>query len=268
MKNKNNSETNKPTRRDFIKLGAVAVAGGAIATRLGVFEFLSPQAAAETTSGNGTRWGFVVDSSKCVGCGMCVKACKLENEVPFDSTGSRTWVERYIETTDGEVIIDSPNLARDGFTTNKPMGRDIPEDKIAKGFFLPKLCNHCEHPSCVRVCPVGATYKTHDGVVLVDRDWCIGCGFCITNCPYGARFFHPIHNVVDKCTFCYHRITKGLPSACVQACTFGARKLGDLNDPNSEVHRIINTQKVAVLKPATHNEPQVYYVGGLDHIVI
>ncbi len=262
-----NSELSKQTRREFLKLGAVSLVGGAIATRLGVFEFLNPEVAAEQTEGTSTRWGFVVDTTKCSGCGLCVKACKLENGVPFDSEVSRTWVERYVQKKDGEVIIDSPNLARDGFITNNPLGIDIKEDEIAKGFFVPKLCNHCDHPSCVKVCPVGATYKTSDGVVLVDRDWCIGCGYCITNCPYGARFFHPVHHVVDKCTFCYHRIMEGLPSACVQACTFGARKIGDLNDPKSEVHRIVNTERVAVLKPHTHNLPQVYYIG-LDHIVI
>ncbi len=267
MENQNNIEKSRQTKREFLKLGAVTLAGGAIATRLGVFEVMSPQAAAEATEGTGTRWGFVVDATKCVGCGMCVRACKLESEIPYDSTGSRTWVERYIETTDGEVIIDSPNLARDGFITNDPHGRSLQDDDVAKGFFVPKLCNHCEHPSCVRVCPVGATYKTHDGVVLVDKEWCIGCGFCITNCPYGARFFHPRLHVADKCTFCYHRITQGMDSACVQACTFGARKIGDLKDPNSEVRRIINTQRVSVLKPATHNEPQMYYIG-LDHIVV
>ncbi|KKN01139.1 hypothetical protein LCGC14_1130780 [marine sediment metagenome] len=266
-KQTNNSELSNQTRREFLKLGAVSLVGGAIATRLGVFEFLNPKVVAEQTEGSNMRWGFVVDTTKCVGCGMCVKACKLENKVPFDSEVSRTWVERYVQKHDGEVIIDSPNLARDGFITNNPLGMDIKEDEIAKGFFVPKLCNHCEHPSCVKVCPVGATYKTSDGVVLVDWDVCIGCGYCITNCPYGARFFHPTHHVVDKCTFCYHLIKKGLPSACVQACAYGARKIGDLNDPNSEVHRIVNTERVAVLKPYTHNLPQVYYIG-LDHIVI
>ncbi len=267
MKDKIMYETNNQTRREFLKLGAVTLVGGAIVTRLGIFDFLKPEAVAEITEGTGRRWGFVVDTTKCVGCGMCVQACKLENGVPFDSDVSRTWVERYIQKTDGEVIIDSPNLARDGFITNNPLGEQVPEEDIAKAFFVPKLCNHCDHPSCVKVCPVGATYKTTDGVVLVDREWCIGCGYCITNCPYGARFFHPILNVVDKCTFCYHRITKGMNSACVEACTFGARKIGDLKDPGSEVHKIVNTERVAVLRPHTHNEPQVFYIG-LDHIVV
>jgi Fe-S-cluster-containing dehydrogenase component len=212
------------------------------------------------------RWAFVVDTTKCVGCGMCVKACKLENEIPFDANVQRTWVERYIQMKDGEVVIDSPKGDRFGFTDDKPYGKDIKEDEIGKGFFVPKLCNHCEKPSCVQVCPAGATYKTSDGVVLVDRKWCIGCGYCITNCPYFARFFHPVTNVADKCTFCYHRITKGLNTACIDACAFGVRKIGHLNDPNSEIFKIINTQRVSVLKPEYGNEPHVFYIG-LDHIV-
>lgn len=258
---------NNQTRREFIKLGGVTLAGGAISMRLGVFDFLKPEAVADITAGPAKNWGFVVDTTKCVGCGMCVKACKLENGVPFDSPVSRTWVERYIKTKDGEVIIDSPKLARDGYITNEPLGKQIPEENISKAYFVPKLCNHCEHPSCVKICPVGATYKTSDGVVLVDKEWCIGCGYCITNCPYGARFFHPETHVVDKCTFCYHRISKGMKSACVEACAYGARKIGDLNDPNSEVHKIVNTQRVAVLRPDTHNMPKVFYIG-LDMMVV
>jgi Fe-S-cluster-containing dehydrogenase component len=255
----------KYSRRDFLKLGAVTIAGMSIP--LSALEILTPSAAAEITKPGGKRWGFVVDTTRCIGCGMCVKACKLENDVTYDVNLSRTWVERYIQTKDGRVIIDSPKNARDGFIKNNPLGKEVPKENISKAFFVPKLCNHCDHPSCVSVCPAGATYKTPDGVVLVDRKWCIGCGYCITNCPYGARFFHPTEHVIDKCTFCYHRITKGMNSACVAACAFGARKIGDIRDPNSEVHKIISTQRVAVLKPETHNKPHVFYIG-LDHIVI
>ena len=91
---------------------------------------------------------------------------------------------------------------------NPRRGRSEPEE-ITKAFFVPKLCNQCDNPPCVQVCPVGATYQTGDGVVLVDRTWCIGCGYCIMACPYGVRFFHPVYKVAEKCTFCYHRITKG-----------------------------------------------------------
>jgi Fe-S-cluster-containing dehydrogenase component len=164
------------------------------------------------------------------------------------------------------VIIDSPKEGRNGFIKNDPQGKKIRDEDVAKGFFVPKLCNQCEKPSCVQVCPVGATYKTGDGVVLVDRKWCIGCGYCIMACPYGVRFFHPKYHVAEKCTFCYHRITKGMKAACVDACAFGARKIGLINDPQSEVHKIITTERVAVLKPEFGNEPHVFYIG-LDHLV-
>lgn len=252
-------------RRDFLKLGFITVAGMTIP--LSAFEFLTPKALASITHiSKKKRWAFVVDTTKCVGCGMCVKACKLENEIPFESNVSRTWVERYVVTKNGDVLIDSPKEARHGFIKNDPMGKQVSEKDIVKGFFVPKLCNQCDKPSCVQVCPVGATYKTADGVVLVDRKWCIGCGYCVQNCPYGARFFHPVVNTAEKCTFCYHRITKGMKASCVDACAFGARKIGLINDPQSEVHKIINTERVAVLKPEFGNEPQVFYIG-LDHIV-
>ncbi len=262
----------KLNRRDLLKAGLISVAGSVIP--LSALEILKPEALASLVREDSEekRWGFVVDTTKCVGCGMCVKACKTENEIPFDANVSRTWVERYVVTKKGEVVIDSPKEARYGFTKNdpgyteNPVGKKINEADIAKGFFVPKLCNQCEKPSCVQVCPVGATYKTADGVVLVDRTWCIGCGYCIMNCPYGARFFHPVLNTAEKCTFCYHRITKGMKSACVDACAFGARKIGLLNDPNSEIQKIITTERVAVLKPEYGNEPQVFYLG-LDHIV-
>ncbi|MBI4825135.1 MAG: 4Fe-4S dicluster domain-containing protein [Nitrospirae bacterium] len=256
----------KQSRRDILKLGAITIAG--VTIPLTAFELLTPEALASTKKehGTGKRWGFVVNATKCVGCGMCVKACKTENEVPMDIKVSRTWVERYIQLKDGEVIIDSPEEARNGFIKNDPRGRTIKEEDISKGFFVPKLCNQCEKPSCVQVCPVGATYKTEDGVVLVDRTWCIGCAYCVQNCPYGARFIHPVHMVAEKCTFCYHRITKGMNSACMDACAFGARKIGDINDPNSEVYKLINSNRVMVLKPEYGNEPMVFYIG-LDHIV-
>ncbi len=101
--------------------------------------------------------------------------------------------------------------------------KDIPPEKIDKAFFVPKLCNQCAKPSCVQVCPVGATYQNADGVVLVDQKWCIGCGYCIMACPYGMRFFHPVLHVADKCNFCYHRINRNMQPACVQACPTGGK---------------------------------------------
>jgi Fe-S-cluster-containing dehydrogenase component len=270
----------KQSRRDILKLGAITIAGATIP--LSALELLTPEALASTKKhGTGKRWGFVVDTTKCVGCGMCVKACKNENEVPFDANVSRTWVERYILLKgEHKPIIDSPKEARYGFTEevrytegkyglkHTGKGKKVKAEDIAKGFFVPKLCNQCEKPSCVQVCPVGATYRTEDGVVLVDRTWCIGCAYCVQNCPYGARFIHPDPKiyVAEKCTFCYHRITKGLNSACMDACAFGARTIGDINDPNSKVHKLIQNNRVMVLKPEYGNEPMVFYIG-LDHIV-
>ena len=113
----------------------------------------------------------------------------------------------------------------------------------------------------MQVCPVGATYQTPDGVVLVDRTWCIGCGYCIMACPYGARFFHPKYHTAEKCTFCYHRISAGLPSACAQACPFGARQIGNIKDPDDPVTKAITNERVSVLKAEYGTKPQVFYVG-------
>ena len=259
----------KLSRRKLLKAGLLSVAGSVIP--LSAFKMLETEAVASLIHpySKEKRWAFVVDTTKCVGCGMCVKACKLENGIPFEADVQRTWIERYVQTKTGEIIIDSPKGARYGYTKNDPQGKEIPEDEIAKGFFVPKLCNHCNKPSCVQVCPVGATFRTEDGVVLVDRKWCIGCGYCITNCPYFARFMSPVYNVADKCTWCYHRLAKGMKTACVFACAFGARKIGRINDPDyadKEVENIIKTQRVAVLKPEYGNEPHVFYIG-LDQIV-
>ncbi len=206
------------------------------------------------------RYIMVVDINKCIGCGSCVIACKLENEVPLDAEVYRTWVERYIVTKDHKVYVDSIKGGIDAYKKN-PIGKEIKKEDVIKTFFVPKLCNQCENPSCVQVCPVGATYKTEDGVVLVDRKWCIGCGYCIQACPYGARFFHPVVKTADKCTFCYHRIKKGLKPACVTVCPTRARIFGDKMNPNDEVYKILKNEKVNVLKPETGNEPQVFYIG-------
>jgi Fe-S-cluster-containing dehydrogenase component len=252
-------------RRDFCKKGLL-LAGG-LAIPLSALELFNPQRLlAEKSVPGDTRWVFLVDTHKCTGCGFCVSACKRENEVPYDANVTRTWVERYVITKDGETHIDSPKGARDGFLTaqidNNHAGMEtIPAAEISKAFFVPKLCNQCDNPPCVQVCPVGATYQTADGVSLVDRSWCIGCGYCIMGCPYGVRFFHPVHHVAEKCNFCYHRITQGLKSACVDACPFGARLIGNLRDPHDPVTQVIMTQRVNVLKEEYGTKPQVFYLG-------
>jgi len=252
------------SRRDLLKNTFKATLASALP--LSAFKMLSPAQVKASVGDADVRWVFLVDTRKCVGCGLCVKACKLENEVPYDTPITRTWVERYVLMKNGQTHIESPNGGRDGYTDSKIRDNEIPEDEIAKGFFVPKLCNQCETPACVQVCPVGATYQTRDGVVLVDRKWCIGCGYCIMACPYGVRFFHPVHKVADKCTFCYHRITKGMETACAQNCPFGARQIGNIKDPNDPVTKVIMNERVSVLKDEYGTKPQVYYIG-LDTIV-
>lgn len=253
------------TRRDFLKYTVKGMAG--LALPVAAIEIISPEKIlAARDDKSKVRWVFVVDTYKCVGCGLCVKACKNENEIPYDANVTRTWVERYVVTKEGRIFADTPKGARDGFTTSKiDLGegnyQDIKKEDIDKAFFVPKLCNQCENPPCVQVCPVGATYQAADGVVLIDRTWCIGCGYCIMACPYGVRFFHPIYHVAEKCNFCYHRINKGLKTACVSACPFGARLIGNIRDPNDAAAKIINTERVGILKSEYGTKPQVYYLG-------
>lgn len=247
------------SRRDFLRFGLAASAGLGLSA-------VKPGSLLAAPQERNLRWVFLVDTYKCVGCGLCVRACKLENEVPYEANVTRTWVERYVLKKDGAFLADTPLGARDGYTKNNPDGIVVPEKDIAKAFFVPKLCNQCEKPPCVQVCPVGATYQTADGVVLVDRDWCIGCGYCIMACPYGVRFFHPVYHVAEKCNFCYHRISKGMNTACVDACPFGARLIGNIMNPDDPVTKIIKAQRVEVLKEELGSDPQVYYLG-LDSIV-
>jgi len=197
-------------------------------------------------------YGMVVDPAKCIGCGRCMEACKAENDVPADPGMCRTWVERYILTTDGQTIVQS----LDERGPNKPA---VDETRILRTFFVPKLCNQCAKAPCVQVCPVGATFTTPDGVVLVDKDYCIGCRYCIQACPYGARYLDPRTRTADKCTFCYHRITKGLVPACVEVCPAGARIFGELKDRNSPLARYLRFSMLQVLKPHLNTEPKVYY---------
>ncbi len=247
------------TRRNLLKKTLAGTAAASIP--LSALKFLSSAEAKEAVETSKTRYAFLVDTNKCVGCGFCVKACKHENEIPYDSPVTRTWVERYVITKDGESHIDSPKGARDGFTSEEIAHHEVNPEDIDKAFFVPKLCNQCDTPACVQVCPVGATYKTKDGVVLIDRSWCVGCGYCIMACPYGVRFFHPIHKVADKCTFCYHRLVKGMDTACVDACAFGARQVCDLRNPDDPTTKIILTERVAVLKDEYGTKPHVFYIG-------
>jgi tetrathionate reductase subunit B len=212
-----------------------------------------PDAGEAAYDPTGHYYGMGVDLEKCIGCGRCVAACKAENAVPADPHHFNTWVERYVIDNNGEVSVDSPNGGMDGFPpTSSEIG-------VRRSFFVPKLCNHCANPPCVQVCPVGATFATRDGVVLVDEKYCIGCRYCIQACPYGARWFHPTKRVAGKCTLCYHRITRGLVPACVEVCPTGARIFGEVEQRATPLARFMRMNDVGVLKPHLNTKPKVYY---------
>ena len=282
------NDKTKPTldaRRAFLgKLGLAATCTGAVAgiAALGVLPAGTAAAKSEPAPGGAAaggdsfptpqydwtkhQWAFGVDANKCIGCLRCVEACKRENHVPRNAHQFRTWVERYayLEGED-KVRIDSHqdpvNIEASGSEKEYRFANRYKDAKVEKAFFVPKLCNQCTHPACVQVCPVGATYRTKDGVVLIDHEYCIGCRYCVQACPYGARYFDEERGVSDKCTWCYHRITKGLQPACVEVCPVGARIFGDTNDKQSPISLFIRNNRVQVLKPESGNAPNVFYVG-------
>jgi Fe-S-cluster-containing dehydrogenase component len=200
-------------------------------------------------------WGMGIRIDRCIGCGRCANACKKENDVPESPFYFRTWVERYIVLEGDEVVVDSPNGGVEGFK------RRTLEKKMLRSFFVPKLCNQCSNPPCVQVCPTGATFKTKDGVILVDSEYCIGCEYCIQACPYGARFLHPKTRTAEKCTFCYHRLVKGMIPACVEVCPTQARVFGDTKAHASPLVRFMRMNRIGVLKPYLNTEPRVFYAG-------
>jgi len=185
------------------------------------------------------RYAMVIDLRRCIGCDACMVACKAEFDVPLGVF--RTWVPY-------KVVGTYPNVKKQ---------------------FLPRLCNHCDDPPCVRACPVEATFKVEDGGFVLQRyERCIGCKACMASCPYNARFMLPKHrtytditSVVDKCTFCHHRVTQGLVPACVQTCIGRSRVFGDINDPKSEVSYLVSHMPTQVLRPEQGTKPHVFYIG-------
>jgi Fe-S-cluster-containing dehydrogenase component len=176
------------------------------------------------------RFGMVIDTKRCVGCMDCVVACKTENDVPDGHC--RDWISQRLQ---GEM----PDL-RLTITSER--------------------CNHCDSPPCVTCCPTGASHVQEFGkVVLVDHGKCIGCKACLAACPYGARFIHP-DGYADKCTFCMHRVERGQMPACVDVCPTHCMHFGDLDDPESEVSRLIATRRHFVLKPDAGTRPRIFYL--------
>jgi len=132
-------------------------------------------------------------------------------------------------------------------------------DTVEKSFFVPKMCAHCERSPCEQVCPVGATFRSPDGAVIIDESYCIGCAYCIQACPYGCRYFNEETKTAGKCTLCYHRITRGLKPACAEVCPTGARVFGDLKDREGKLAEFIAQHNVQVLKPGMGTFPKLYY---------
>jgi Fe-S-cluster-containing dehydrogenase component len=263
-------------RRDFLKVSAQALAGivggGVVYAKSATPE--DNKAAAERAASFPTKdydwtkhnWAYGIDATRCIGCLRCVEACKKENDVVDDAYHFRTWVERYVYLEgDEHAHVDShndpDNIAASGAPGEYRFDNRYKDEKVEKAFFVPKMCNHCDRPSCVQVCPVGATYKAEDGTVLIDETYCIGCEYCVQACPYGARYFNHDTRTSDKCTWCYHRITKGLMPACVEVCPVEARIFGDLNDKTSTISKFVKNNRIQVLKPETGNAPQCFYVG-------
>ena len=216
----------------------------------------------------GVEFGYALDISRCVGCRRCVYACVDENNQSRDPEVH--WIrvlemekDKGIDFAHADPYYDADEVPRPGHT------------------YLPVACQQCRNPPCVKSCPVGATWQEPDGITVIDYDWCIGCRCCISACPYGARHFnwtepevppdelnpdtHYLGNrprgkgVVEKCTFCIHRTRDGRYPACVEVCPVGARKFGDLNDPESEVRYILEHERVFVLKTELNTRPRFYY---------
>lgn len=240
------------TRREFLS-NAVRLSSGAMVYLMGgrVFANAAGKAEAIAYDWNEHLYAYLIDTTKCIGCGSCVRACKSENDVPDNFY--RTWIERYVVGIE-ETLVDSPKGGSEGFPQIQT------GFNATKSFFVPKMCNHCAATPCIQVCPVGASYRTNDGVVLVDGKRCIGCGYCVQACPYGSRFLHPATHTASKCTWCYHRVTKGLKPACVMVCPTGTREFGDLKKEGDPVRTALEQDRVQILQGHHHTEPRCYYL--------
>jgi Fe-S-cluster-containing dehydrogenase component len=220
----------------------------------------------------GVLFGYALDLSRCIGCRRCVYGCVDENNQSRDP--QTHWITVLEMDKETGVNLQNANAFYDHKTVPEP-GK----------FYMPVACQHCENPPCVKVCPVQATWKEPDGIVVIDYDWCIGCRCCISACPYGARHFNwgkpkipsdqlnpnteylgnrpRPRGVVEKCSFCLQRTRKGLYPKCVEVCPVGARKFGNLLDPDSEIRYIIENKRVFILKEELNTQPKFFYYYGL-----
>ena len=216
-------------------------------------------------------FGYALDISRCIGCRRCVYACTEENNQSRDPQVH--WIR--VLQMDKEHGVDFSHA--DAYYQ--------PEEVPQEGhFYVPVSCQQCQNAPCTKVCPTGATWTEKDGIVVIDYDWCIGCRCCMAACPYGARHFnwrtpslpqgelnpsmHYLGNrprpkgVVEKCTFCIKRVRAGRYPACVEVCPVGARKFGNLLDPESEIRYIIEHKRVMVLKEELNTMPKFFYFYG------
>ena len=210
-----------------------------------------------------TRYGMAIDLKRCVGCQACATACKIANNLPKDIVYNVVYTK-----TDRDWDADFGTAV---------VGGTFPNCVLE---FLPVQCQHCENPSCLRVCPTGATQKREDGIVWVDNELCIGCAACIMACPYdGVRSMNenepeyyldvtvgehdaPVHEAgtVEKCTFCKNLVDRGEVPACMQLCMGRARFWGDLDDPESAVSKAIEGRDYHKLRESAGTDPNVYYL--------
>ena len=241
-------------RRKFLKTCSV-LSGTACAGGLPLLTGCSQTDARERSPLKGRKWGMVIDLNKCLpDCNRCADACRKENNVAYfgDERYDIHWIRKVrIKEKDSH-------------------------DGVEKQMLL--LCNHCENPPCAQVCPVQATYKREDGIVIVDHHRCIGCRYCMIACPYNERAFNfkenpdwpnterakRSHGVTESCHFCAHLLDQGKRPACVDTCEkIGVKALyfGDLNDPHSEVSRLIEDKPLKRIRADLGTEPKVYYKG-------